>query len=206
MPARGKDKLLARNDAMLAPVILAADENTRTEEIERILSRSRPIVDSIIARYARAEASFRPEDLDDLVRVLSDLWNVVDAEPESHHEARIIDPRPDQSASYESRQFVESVWREIRLLRPMQRAALLLNLRDPGGRNAVALLVLLGIATIDEIAEAIGISAEEVAGIWNDLPIDDLRIAGMLGLTRQQVINLRKSARERLARRFSKRQ
>jgi hypothetical protein len=34
------------------------------------------------------------------------------------------------------------------------------------------------------------------------LPLDDATIAGLLGLTRQQVINLRKSARERLARRL----
>jgi hypothetical protein len=34
------------------------------------------------------------------------------------------------------------------------------------------------------------------------LPLDDLTIAARLGLTRQQVINLRKSARLRLARRL----
>jgi hypothetical protein len=43
---------------------------------------------------------------------------------------------------------------------------------------------------------------EEFAEIWNHLPLDDNRIAEILNLTRQQVINLRKSARERLARRM----
>jgi hypothetical protein len=38
--------------------------------------------------------------------------------------------------------------------------------------------------------------------VWNDLPIEDARIAELLGVTRQQVINARKSGRERLARRL----
>jgi hypothetical protein len=46
------------------------------------------------------------------------------------------------------------------------------------------------------------ISADEFAAVWNDLPIEDARIAELLGLTRQQVINARKSGRERLARRL----
>jgi hypothetical protein len=44
--------------------------------------------------------------------------------------------------------------------------------------------------------------AEELARMWNDLPIDDMRIATRLGIKRQQVINLRKAARARLARRL----
>lgn len=37
---------------------------------------------------------------------------------------------------------------------------------------------------------------------WNELPLAATMIAELLGETRQQVINLRKSARERLARRM----
>jgi hypothetical protein len=43
---------------------------------------------------------------------------------------------------------------------------------------------------------------ERLASLWNDLPIEDVEIAEHLGVTRQQVINLRKVARERLARRM----
>ena len=42
--------------------------------------------------------------------------------------------------------------------------------------------------------------AEEFVEVWKRLPLSDIEIAEMLGLTRQQVINLRKCARERLAR------
>ena len=40
----------------------------------------------------------------------------------------------------------------------------------------------------------------ELVRIWNDLPLEDQRIGQRLGLDRQRVINLRKSARERLNR------
>jgi hypothetical protein len=46
-----------------------------------------------------------------------------------------------------------------------------------------------------------------VPSVFNEdrykLPLDDATIAGLLGATRQQVINLRKCARERLERRMS---
>jgi hypothetical protein len=61
---------------------------------------------------------------------------------------------------------------------------------------------LQGIATMREMAQALAMPAEEFAALWNDLPIEDARIAELLGLTRQQVINARKSGRERLARRL----
>jgi hypothetical protein len=43
---------------------------------------------------------------------------------------------------------------------------------------------------------------DEFAAMWNRLPLDDLTIAERLGVNRQRVINLRKSARERLTRRM----
>jgi hypothetical protein len=46
------------------------------------------------------------------------------------------------------------------------------------------------------------LGAEEFANLWNELPLEDASIASLLGVTRQQVINLRKSARERLTRRM----
>jgi hypothetical protein len=102
----------------------------------------------------------------------------------------------------EARQYLSVLWQEIRQLPPHQRIALLLNLREPASGNAVTLLVVLGIATIDEVAESVEMSKAELSDLWDDLPLDDLRIAGHLGVTRQQVINMRKSARERLTRRM----
>jgi hypothetical protein len=77
-----------------------------------------------------------------------------------------------------------------------------LNLRDPQGRGAIALLPLTGVASMREIADALGMPALRFAELWNRLPLDDLTLAGLLGVSRQQVINLRKSARKRLVRRM----
>ena len=95
------------------------------------------------------------------------------------------------------------LWQEVRQLPLGQRTALLLNLRDAGGGDALDLLPLTGTATLREIAAALELPAGELARLWPGLPLDDNAIARRLGITRQQVINLRKSARARLARRMA---
>jgi hypothetical protein len=80
--------------------------------------------------------------------------------------------------------------------------ALLLNLREADGRGCLALFPGTGVASLRQIADALEFPAERFAELWPRLPLDDATIAGLLELTRQQVINLRKSARERLARRL----
>jgi hypothetical protein len=55
---------------------------------------------------------------------------------------------------------------------------------------------------VRQLADVLQISVESFAEVWNDLPLEDAKIAELLGLTRQQVINARKSGRERLARRL----
>ena len=94
------------------------------------------------------------------------------------------------------------LWREVRELPANQRAALLLNLRDSEGNGIIEFFPSTGTASITDLAAAVSIRVEEFATLWKDLPLNDLAIATRLGLTRQQVINLRKSARFRLARRL----
>ncbi len=125
-----------------------------------------------------------------------------DTEGEDRRREELADPRADVAAEVNHRLYLEHLWREIADLPPRQRLALLLNLRDAQGRDVIALLPITGVATLRQIAEVIGIPAEEFAALWSDLPLDDARIAERLGVTRQQVINLRKSARERLMRRM----
>ena len=112
----------------------------------------------------------------------------------------------DETASIESslvyRSALLEVWREVDLLPPRQRMALLLGLRDEHGSAIVSLLILLRITTFNDLAAAVELSPEELTAIWDQLPLPDLVISERLGLTRQQVINLRKSARDRLGRRL----
>ena len=105
-------------------------------------------------------------------------------------------------AALEQRLYLEQLWAEVRELPRLQRAALLLNLRDAEGGGVIAFIPYLKIASKKELAEILSMSEEQFADLWGDLPLDDLSIAELLGVTRQQVINLRKTARERLARRM----
>jgi hypothetical protein len=102
----------------------------------------------------------------------------------------------------EKRMFLQRLWDELQQLPLNQRAALLLNLKDSSGFGCITLFPAIGIATVRQLADALQISVESFAEVWNDLPLEDAKIAELLGLTRQQVINARKSGRERLARRL----
>jgi len=104
--------------------------------------------------------------------------------------------------SMEHRGWLSRLWKEVGELPEKQRSALLLNLRDDRGGSALGLLPIVGVASIREIAAALGFAAEEMARIWKELPWDDQQIGTLLSLTRKQVGSLRKAARERLERRL----
>ena len=146
----------------------------------------------------------KPVELERLVEKVAELFRLPMSPTQAARHERI--ERIDETASVESslvyRSALIEVWREIDLLPPRQRVALLLGLRDENGSAITSLLILLRIATFDELAAAVELSPEELAAIWDQLPLPDMVIAERLGLTRQQVINLRKSARDRLGRRL----
>lgn len=152
-----------------------------------------------------------PVELELLTGVVADWWNVTDEEVEldaardsgggDGASEQLAASQPAVATEVESRMHLKRLWDEIVELPPRQRAALLLNLRDEGGRGIVDLWIIVGVVTPEALAEALGLEARAFAELWKELPLDDNRIAAHLGLTRQQVINLRKSARERLARR-----
>ena len=154
----------------------------------------------------------RPIALDDLLFLIGMLHpfqeQFRDAKVVSEVELEILaDSRAEQDTHEsleEQKRNLERLWNEICQLPPNQRVALLLNLRDQEGREAITAFPALGIASIKRIAEILSIPLEEFAALWNDLPLADTAIAARLKLTRQQVINLRKSARERLANRMKK--
>jgi DNA-directed RNA polymerase specialized sigma24 family protein len=150
----------------------------------------------------------RPIEFDKLVRALADLMQIQDAQVESTdrqeegNEIDLASTQADTSWRVEKRLFLQRLWEEVCQLPLNQRVALLLNLRDAEGRGCIALFPATGIANLRQLAESMEMSAEELAAIWNELPLEDARIAELLQLTRQQVINVRKSARDRLSRRL----
>jgi RNA polymerase sigma factor (sigma-70 family) len=149
------------------------------------------------------EGAGGPVEFDSLVDYVADLWGVKDQ--------TVALSRADAlegglaSASTEDaglRSHLQEVWKEIGELPRAQRVALLLNLRAEDEKCPLELFPLTGVASMREIAALLEIPAEEFASLWARLPLDDRTIAERLQVARQQVINLRKSARKRLERRM----
>ena len=148
-----------------------------------------------------------PIEFDELVGAVAVIQGISDQPLESLAEDEDTGfepstPEPDPAWRVEKKMFLQRVWEELKQLPLNQRSALLLNLKDASGFGSITLFPATGIASIRQLAAALEMTAERLAELWNDLPIEDARIAELLGLTRQQVINARKSGRERLARRL----
>jgi DNA-directed RNA polymerase specialized sigma24 family protein len=148
----------------------------------------------------------RPVEFDELVSCVAALLQIKDQPVQStDQDENVIGfaaaaGERDTAWRVEKRLFLQRLWEEVRQLPLNQRAALLLNLKDAEGSGCIGLFPATGIATLRQLAETLEMSVEQFAEMWIELPLDDARIAKLLQLTRQQVINARKSARERLTR------
>jgi RNA polymerase sigma factor (sigma-70 family) len=188
--------------AELAPVT-AARLHRWTEELAD-LPRGRNALDPADLVAGIFERFGAPVELDELVAIVAQIWGVEDTPAAPESAARDVQSQADDPGTQlDLRRWMAELWAEIRELPQPQRVALLLNLRCSAENAAVGLLPLTGIASIREIAHALEWPAEELAAVWNRLPLEDLDIAERLGISRQRVINLRKSARERLLRRMN---
>ncbi|HEV7396689.1 MAG TPA: hypothetical protein VGN86_09295 [Pyrinomonadaceae bacterium] len=111
-----------------------------------------------------------------------------------------LQANPDELVEY--REHLGSLWTEICQLPRRQRVALLCNLKNPQGVNVITLFPATRVASFEQIADALEIPQREFEVLWSKLPLDDLSLAQYLGISRQQVINLRRNARDRLSRRM----
>ena len=148
------------------------------------------------------EASGGPVPFNSLISVAAEALGVADFQAVPFLDSM---QRPGQKADPEEAfghvQRLGLVWPEVLALPANQRAALLWNLRDEEGQGAIELIIATGVASFGELARALEVPVLKLEELWDELPLEDSRIAEMLGLSRQQVINLRKSARGRLGRR-----
>jgi DNA-directed RNA polymerase specialized sigma24 family protein len=173
----------------------------QTEDVQHL-----QLHDLLITIFDVAQA---PVDIDQLTELIAELWGIEDhaAKPLDANTHGELDERIREDINpatiIEQRQSLQLLWREICQLPRRQRVALLLNLRNPHGINVITLLPATGVATFEQIAQALEIPATEFEQLWTQLPLDDLQLAAYLGATRQQVINLRKTARGRLLKRMS---
>jgi hypothetical protein len=140
-------------------------------------------------------AATGPVRLEPLVSLVADILEIeLDRQPVAEPPAA-GDPETDLALAIDRRQALQHLWRETQELPLHQRRAVIWSLSE------VALLPVCGVATIRATAAAVEMGEREFAELWNRLPLPDSEIAQRLGVERQQVINFRKSARERLARR-----
>lgn len=121
------------------------------------------------------------------------------------------DERPEPAAAGASAEHVlsersklEWAWPQILELSLNQRRALLLNAQDSKGDSALLLIAVTLRLSPEELAEALELSVEELCQLACRLPLEDKEIAVLLGVRVDQVIGLRKAAREKLERRKSK--
>ena len=185
----------------------------RAPDLETLPSHIRPSMGGKPQELAETVAAIfnhvrRPIEFDELVTSVASLLGISDQPIESLAEdedgvASVADAgEPDPAWRIEKRMFLQRLWEELEQLPRNQRAALLLNLKESSGFGCITLFPATGIATVRQLAAALEMTADGLAKLWNDLPLEDSKIAELLDLTRQQVINARKSGRERLTRRL----
>ena len=124
-----------------------------------------------------------------------------DSDEQGTHWERLQDPQPTPETRLIGRNYMARLWAEICDLPLPHRKALLLNLNDGAGGD-IQLFVHLGVASVEQIANALEMKPIEFAKLWNELPLEDARIARELGISRQDVVNRRSAARKRLVRRM----
>lgn len=161
------------------------------------LDRPDQLIQLVRTILTRAAGSIAFDDMVAIVSCVQKLCPSVEVDVES-----IAEPGTDEhiEEGLELRETLENLWREIGNLSLAHRVAVMMNLRSRSGESVIGYFPLLRIASVRSIAEALEFDLEGFAEIWNELPWDDLQIAERLGISRQQVINLRQSARMRLAR------
>jgi hypothetical protein len=155
------------------------------------------------------ETQRMPIELDELTAVVARIRGIEDVPNASFDDERysvlqrIPTSEANPAAIAEYHEVLEQLWDEIKRLPRRHRVALLCNLRDQQGVNVIMLFPVTGVATFEDLADVLEIPMPDFEKLWARLPLDDSSLAQYLGITRQQVINLRRSARDRLMRRLN---
>jgi hypothetical protein len=152
-------------------------------------------------------AASGPLDLGDLTTFAAHAMGISDRiESVEDHAELLHDPAVPFAHSAELRNWLMHLWAEVCQLPVLQRIALLLNLGSGAGASGgttMCAIADVGIATFGALAASLEMTVSDLAAVWNRVPLPDNEIAIRLQLERQQVINLRASARQRLGRRMT---
>jgi hypothetical protein len=172
--------------------------DTRTAPVSH--DDHRNLIRTVEALIDRAGAPMRFEDLVTLVWILTGGAETTILSDDAGLLANVPSAMHDVATQYDVEESIRRLWEAVKTIPLDHRRALLLNLTDGRGENLIAFLPGLGIASIRDIAQTLEFDLREFVEIWVRLPLEDMAIAEMLGITRQQVINLRQTARAKLRR------
>ncbi len=155
------------------------------------------------------DSSAAPILMEDLVTITARVLKVEDHPPGDdrkiariYRHPRAADPI-DPADAADQKEYLKRLWSEIEQLPRMSQIALLFGARDDQHSSIPVLLAEIGIISIRQVAAAVDVPPSEFAGILIGLPFDDRKIAEFLGVSRQQVVSYRLSARRRLERRMN---
>lgn len=172
---------------------------------------------AVAAREAAGEADFKsmnpakllaelfawleqPIELRHLVDVMGELLEISDRKesldavsPAGTSPAETADPAPSPVDALKWHEYLRWLWSELIELSVPQRTAFLLH------SDVAREFEICGIGSIRNMAAILELPAEAMARYWNEIPVEDFTIAKLLKRERQQVINLRRVARDRLA-------
>lgn len=162
------------------------------------MAENRPQINALAV--AALQQLGKPIELDALVEAIACAIQLEEQRFDGEIAESLAAPSQDVEAELELRLSLRQLWQDIRELSPKQRAALLLNLRDAHGREIVSLLPDTGTASMEEVAEQVGIPLDQFTGLWDALPLSDAAIGDLIGASARQVIKFRRLARERLRR------
>ncbi len=140
----------------------------------------------------------QPIELRHLIDALVELLEVsdekvsIDAPSAVTIGAEFVDPATSAIDALKWTEYLRWLWDAVGRLSLGQRTAFLLH------SDVTREFELRGVASLRQLAALLAFSPEQFAAIWPALPQDDATIAERLRLQRQQVINLRRVARDRL--------
>ena len=139
-----------------------------------------------------------PVELHALAAAVAEVLEVLDEGPEAWAAGSpgLVDAQPGPHDAAKWREYLSWLAAEVARLPLGQRTAFLLR------SSATVDFEFYGVLSLRQLAALLEQPAPEVAGWWTRLPLDDRAIGAILGLERQQVINLRRLARETLGRRW----
>lgn len=173
----------------------------RVEFLPADFDSSLPPADALQAMFERAG---KPLAFNTVAKTCARLWSIEDAWEVPDTDAASLPEPSRMEDSFVAREQLRRIWAIVLEMPVRQRLVLLLNLRADDGGCAVSYLPATGIASLREIAAALEMPTASFAELWGRLPLSDFEIAEFMQMTRQQVINLRRNARDKLRRTLEK--